>query len=71
MFPELRGLVYADDGTTIGRLSPSLNLASVSNPVLKLDGNLDFNMGKTECLAKGTTTRHVFERVSVRDPYRH
>ena len=62
MFPELRGLAYADDGTTIGRLSQVLKLAAVSKPVFKLDGNLEFNMGKTEFLAKGPTARHVYER---------
>ncbi len=62
MFPELRGLTYADDGTTIGRLSQALKLAAVSKPVFKLDGNLDFNMGKTEFLAKGPTARHVCKR---------
>jgi hypothetical protein len=30
--------------------------------VFKSDGNLDFNMGKTEFLAKGPTVRHVYER---------
>jgi hypothetical protein len=62
MFPELRGLVYADDATIIGRLSQVLNLVSVSKSVFKSDGNLDFNMGKTEFLAKDPTARHVFER---------
>jgi hypothetical protein len=62
LFPELRGLAYADDGTTIGRLSQALKLAAVSKPVFKLDGNLDFNMGKTEFLAKGPSARHVYER---------
>ena len=62
MFPELRGLAYADDETTIGRLSQVLKLAAVSKPVFKLDGNLDFNMGKTKFLAKGPTARHVYER---------
>ena len=62
MFPELRGLAYADDGTTIGRLSQVLKVAAVSKPVFKLDGNLEFNMGKTEFLAKGPTARHVYER---------
>ena len=33
-----------------------------SKPVFKSDGNLDFNMGKTEFLTKGPTARHVFER---------
>jgi hypothetical protein len=47
MFPELRGLAYADDETTIGRLSQVLKLFAVSKPVFKLDGNLDFNMGKS------------------------
>jgi hypothetical protein len=62
MFPELRGLAYADDGTTIGRLSQTLKLEAVSKPVFKSDGNLDFNMGKTEFLAKGPTACHVYER---------
>ena len=62
MFPELRGLVYTDDGTTIGRFSQVLKLAAVSKPVFKLDGNLHFNMGKTEFLEKGPTARHVYER---------
>ena len=62
MFAELRGLAYADDGTTIGRLSQALKLAAVSKPVFKSDGNLDCNMGKTEFLAKGPTARHVYER---------
>ncbi len=62
MFPELRGLAYADDTTTIGRLSQALKLAAVSKPVFKSDGNLDFNVGKTEFLAKGPTARHVYER---------
>jgi hypothetical protein len=65
MFPELRGLSYSDDGTTIGRLSQVLKLATVSKPVfklLRLDGNLDLNMGKTEFLVKGPTTRHVYQR---------
>jgi hypothetical protein len=62
MFAELRGLDYADDATTIGRLSQVLKLAAVSKPVFKADGNLDFNMGKTMILAKGPTARHVYER---------
>ena len=62
MFPELRGLAYADDGTTIGRLSQALKLAAVRKPVFKSDGNLDFNMVKTEFLTKGPTPRHVYER---------
>ena len=62
MFPELRGLAYADDGTTIGRLSQALKLAAVSKPVFKLDDNLEFNMGKIEFLTKGPTTHHVYER---------
>jgi hypothetical protein len=47
MFPELRGLAYADNGNTIGRFSQVLKLAAVSKLIFKLDGNLDFNMGKT------------------------
>jgi hypothetical protein len=62
LFPELRGLAYADDGTIIGRLSQALKLAAVSKPVFKLDGNLDFNISKTEFLAKGPSARHVYER---------
>jgi hypothetical protein len=61
-FPELRGLPYADDATIIGSLSQTLNLAAVSKSVFKSDGNLDFNMGKTEFLAKGPTARHEFEQ---------
>jgi hypothetical protein len=62
MFPELRDLAYADDATTIGRLSKALKLADVSKPVFKSDDNLDFYMGKTEFLAKCPTARHVYER---------
>ena len=62
MFPELQGLAYAHDGNTIGRLSQVLKLATVSKPIFKLDGNLDFNMGKTMILTKGPTARHVYER---------
>jgi hypothetical protein len=62
MFPELRDLAYADDATIIGRLSQALKLAAVSKSVFKSDGNLDFNMGKTEFLAKDPTTRHVFDQ---------
>jgi hypothetical protein len=52
LFPELRGLTYAYDGTTIGRLSQALKIAAVSKPVFKLDDNLDFNMDKTEFLER-------------------
>ena len=62
MFPELRVLTYADDETTIGRLSQAMKLVAACKPTFKLDGNLDFNMGKTEILAKGPTARHVYER---------
>ena len=62
MFPELRVLVYADDDNTIGRFSQVLKLAAVSKLIFKLDGNLDFNMGKTMILAKGPTARHVYAR---------
>ena len=61
-FPDLRGLSFADDGNIIGRLSQALRLIAASKPVFKLDGNLDFNVGKTMFLAKGTTARHVYER---------
>jgi hypothetical protein len=62
MFPELRGLAYTDDTTIIGRISQALKLTVVSKPVFNGDVNLDFNMGKTEFLAKGPTACHVFER---------
>jgi hypothetical protein len=61
LFPELRGLGYVDDGTTIGRLSQALKLAAVRKPIFKLDRNLDFKMGKTEFLATGPLARHVYE----------
>jgi hypothetical protein len=62
MFPELRVLTYVDDTTIIGRISQTLKLSAVSKSVFKSDGNLDFNMGKTEFLTKGPTARHVFEQ---------
>ena len=31
---------------------------------MKLDDNLDFNLGKTMFLAKGTTSRNVYERAT-------
>ena len=62
MFPALRGLAFADDGNIIGRLSQALKLIAAAKPVFKLDGNLDFNLGKTMFLAKGTTARHVYQR---------
>ena len=63
MFPELRDLTYVDDETTIGRFSQVLKVSTVRKPVFKLDGNLDFNMGKSnKFLAKGPTVRHVYER---------
>ncbi len=62
MFPELRDLTYADDTTIIGSLSQALKLAAVSKPVFKSDVNLNFNMGKTEFLAKDPAARHIFER---------
>jgi hypothetical protein len=46
MFPELRRLAHTDDGNIIGRLSQALKLTAVIKPVFKLDGNLDFNVGK-------------------------
>jgi hypothetical protein len=51
-FSELRVLTYPDDETTIGRLSQVLTLGSLINPVFELDVNLDFNMVKTQSLAK-------------------
>ena len=64
MFPDLRGLAFVDDGNIIGRISQDLKLISASNPVFKLDGNLDFNLVKTMFLAKGTTDRHVYDRAN-------
>ena len=43
-------------------LSKFLHLISVLKPVLKKEGNLDFNIGETKVLGKGTTTQHVFDR---------
>ena len=63
--PDLRGLAYADDGNIIGRLSQALRLTSELKPGFKLDGNLDFILGKTMLLAKATTARHVYERAEV------
>jgi hypothetical protein len=40
-----------------------LKLTTVSKLLFKLDGYLDFNMGKTMILGKGPTVRHVYERV--------
>jgi hypothetical protein len=63
MFPDLRGLVYVDDETTIGRLSLSLKFLVAAQPLFKEDGNLDFNMGKTKFLTKGPiSARHLYER---------
>ena len=63
MFPDLRGLAYADDETTIGRLSLALKFLGAVQPLFKEDGNLDFNMGKTKFLAKGSiSARHLYER---------
>jgi hypothetical protein len=62
LFPELRGLAYVDDETTIGRFSQVLKLTVVSQSVFQSDCNLDFNTVKTMILAKGPTTRHVYER---------
>ena len=61
-FHDLRGLAFADDGNVIGRLSQALRLISELKPGFKLDGNLDFNLGKTMFLTKGTTVRHVYDR---------
>ena len=65
MFPDLRGLAFVDDGNIIGRISQDLKIISASNPVFKLDVNLDFNLGKTMFLTKDTTTRYVYERTKV------
>jgi hypothetical protein len=63
MFPDLRGLAYADDETTIGRLSLSLKFLGAAQPLFKEDGNLDFNMGKTKFLVKGSiSVCHLYER---------
>jgi hypothetical protein len=63
MFPELRGLAYADDETTIDRLSQVLKFTTVRKSVFKTDCNLDINMGKTMILPKGSNVRYVYERV--------
>jgi hypothetical protein len=64
MFPDLRGLTYADDETTVGRLSLALKFLGTAQPLFKEDDNLDFNMGKTKFLAKGSiSVRHLYERV--------
>ena len=39
-----------------------MKVITVSNPVFKLDGNLDFNLVKTMFLTKGTTARYVYQR---------
>jgi hypothetical protein len=63
MFPDLRDLPYADDETTIGRLSLALKILGATQPIFKEDGNLDFYMGKTKFLAKGPiSARHLYER---------
>jgi hypothetical protein len=63
MFPDLRGLAYADYETTVGRLSLVLKFLGASQPLFKEDGNLDFNIGKTKFLAKGSiSARHLYER---------
>ena len=62
-YPELRGLAYADDGNSVGRLSLVLQFLGTGQPMFKEDGNLDFNMGKTKFLAKGTISAgHLYER---------
>ena len=62
-FPDLRDLAYADHGNMIGRLSQALRIVSELKSGFKLDVNLDFNLGKTMFLTKGTTDRHVYEWV--------
>jgi hypothetical protein len=48
---------------TIGRLSLALKFLDAAQPLFKEDGNLDFNMGKTKFLAKGSlSARHLYER---------
>ena len=48
---------------TIRRASQSFQkLITSSKSVFKLDDNLDFNLGKTMFLTKGTTARHVNEK---------
>ncbi len=61
-FSELRDLTYADDDKIICLLSQALKFTVVWKPVFKLDGNLDFNMGKIIILTKEPTGRHVYER---------
>jgi hypothetical protein len=63
MLPELRVLAYADDETTIGRLSQAMKLVGASQPMFKEDDNLDFNMDKNKFLTKGPiSARHLYER---------
>ena len=64
-FPDLRGLVNTDDGNIIGRFSQALRIMSEFKSGFKLNGNFDFNLGKTMFLTKDTTARHVYERVQV------
>ncbi len=62
-YPELRGLAYADDGNSVGRLSLTFQFLDTGQPMFKEDGNLDFNMVKTKFLGKGTiSARHLYER---------
>ncbi len=54
---------YADDETTVGRHSLALKFLGADQPLFKEDGNLDFNMGKTKFLGKGSiSVRHLYER---------
>ena len=69
MFLDLRGVVFPDDGNIIGRMSQVLSLIASSKPVFKLDDNLDFNMGKTMFLSKGTTTRYMYDRPTSRNTW--
>ena len=62
-FPDLRGLVFVDDGNIIGRISQVLMIISELKSGFKLDDNLDFNLDKTMFLVKCTTSRHTYERV--------
>jgi len=63
MFPDLQDLAYADDETTIGRLSLSLKFLGTGQPLFKEDDNLDFNMGKTKFLTKDPISAcHLYER---------
>ena len=61
MFPDLRGLVFTDDGNIIGRFSQDLKLITTSKSVFKLDGNLNFNLVKTLDAKTGLLTTQILD----------